>query len=320
MIAATNIVETSITLERLVCVIDSGMFKEASYNATSGITVLSERCISEAQRGQRVGRVGRIMDGFAYTIDLEGGKARSLQQRPEIQRTDLKQSILQLKDYGVDLERIQAQLPQKPDSNDLADALRVLAAIGAIDNLYHITSAGKRLLRYPNVDPVTGYVLDQLVNRDSSKLLPAAIAYAILQQQEDFAPALSPALAERTFTPESDLATLVKCYLEAEKSANPMKFCAENGLNRKVFGKIRFRVCEIYGAVRENNPDAFIDNAIDADSDDSEDDVSDAEPEVASAQNERKNREAAFRRELTAVTPKNILSTLDEYINELTNI
>ena len=48
MIAATNIVETSVTLERLVCVIDSGMFKEASYNQVSGITILRERCISEA--------------------------------------------------------------------------------------------------------------------------------------------------------------------------------------------------------------------------------------------------------------------------------
>ena len=48
MIAATNIVETSVTLERLVCVIDSGMFKEASYNSARGITILSERCISEA--------------------------------------------------------------------------------------------------------------------------------------------------------------------------------------------------------------------------------------------------------------------------------
>lgn len=76
MIAATNIVETSVTLERLVCVIDSGMFKEATYDTTRGITVLSERCISEAQRGQRIGRVGRVMDGFAYTIDLGGDKAR----------------------------------------------------------------------------------------------------------------------------------------------------------------------------------------------------------------------------------------------------
>ena len=90
MIATTNIVETSVTIERLVCVIDSGMFKEASYNSTRGITILSERCISEASREQRIGRAGRVMNGFAYTIDLENGKARSLQQRPEIQRVDLK--------------------------------------------------------------------------------------------------------------------------------------------------------------------------------------------------------------------------------------
>ena len=51
------------------------------------------------------------MDGFAYTIDLENGKARSLQQRPEIQRVDLRQSVLQLKEYKVDLETLQDQLP-----------------------------------------------------------------------------------------------------------------------------------------------------------------------------------------------------------------
>ena len=72
-------------------------------------------------------------------------------------------------------------------------------------------------------------------------------------------------MAKRTFTPESDLATLVKCYLEVEKSGNPAKFCTENGLNCTVFGEICFSVREIYGAVRENNPDAFADNVMDVD-------------------------------------------------------
>ena len=72
-------------------------------------------------------------------------------------------------------------------------------------------------------------------------------------------------MAKRAFTPESDLATLVKCYLEVEKSSNPVKFCTENGLNHMVFRKICFSVREIYGAVRENNSDAFADNAMDTD-------------------------------------------------------
>lgn len=171
------------------------------------------------------------------------------------------------------------------------DALHVLSEIGALDTSFHITTAGKRLLRYPDVDPVTGYVLDKLVASDSAKLLPAAAAYAILKQQEDLAPAMSETLAERVFTPESDLATLVKCYLEVEKSDNPRKFCADNGLNKKAYNKIHFKVCEIYGAVRENNPDAFLDNIEeDSEQDDSDDDVSDAETVNNEVEDKRKDR------------------------------
>ena len=160
MIITTNIADTLIVFGDLACVIDSGMFKEESYNSASGITVLSERRISEMSREQRVGYAGRAMDGFANTIDLENGKSRSLQQRPEIQRVDLKQSVLQLKEYRIDLETIQDQLLQKPGRDDLVDTLCVLSTIGAINSACYITDEGKRLLRYPGVDPVTGYVLD----------------------------------------------------------------------------------------------------------------------------------------------------------------
>ena len=94
-------------------------------------------------------------------------------------------------------------------------------------------------------------------------------------------------MAKRTFTPESDLATLVKCYLEVEKSANPVKFCTDNGLDCMVFGKIDYRVREIYGAVYGNNPDAFIENVMNVGECDSQDDVSDAETDATSVVNER---------------------------------
>ena len=122
---------------------------------------------------------------------------------------------------------------------------------------------------------------------------------------------MSQTLAERVFTPESDLATLVKCYLEIEKSENSTKFCVDNGLNRKAYNKIRFRVREIYGAVRENNPDAFLDNIIDA-SEDSEDEVSDADTVNINAESERANKEATFRRELAAIAPEDVLPTRDQ--------
>lgn len=104
-----------------------------------------------------------------------------------------------------------------------------------------------------------------------------------------------------------------------EKSDAQSKFCAENGLNFKAFKKIRFRVREIYGAVRQNNPDAFIEDVDDSSDDDSDDEVSDAET-VASVMKEREDNEAVFRRELAAIAPEDVLPTLDEYINELTKI
>ena len=68
VIIATNIIETSITLPDLLVVIDSGVFKQEVYNEKLGITCHAQKFLTQAQRDQRSGRVGRTANGFAFSI------------------------------------------------------------------------------------------------------------------------------------------------------------------------------------------------------------------------------------------------------------
>ena len=315
MIAATNIVETSITIEKLVCLVDSGMFKEATYDEGRGITVLKEKQVSEAQRDQRAGRVGRVMDGYAYLVDLDKSKKMDAQQKPEIQRIDLKQSILELKKIGIDLETLQGELPQRPNKDDLESSLRVLRGIGALNAQSKITDFGAKLLLYKNVDPITGYVMHKVIEKNRDWLLPVVIAYSILSEPHDLLwGEMSAELAKKAVCPESDLVTAVRCYIEIEKSNDQIKFMKENQINQQAFKKIRYRVREIYQCVVENNEDIFVGIGSDGDEDD---EFSDETVLTTTTVQKAKDEVLPL---ICKLDGASILDIMDVYVNELTAV
>ncbi|CAL5979138.1 Pre-mRNA_splicing factor RNA helicase [Hexamita inflata] len=310
VIAATNIAETSITIEDLICLIDSGMFKEASWDENKGIRTLKEKQISASQRTQRIGRVGRVRDGFAYLIDLDASRKVET-QKPEIQRIDLKQIILELKNIDIHLENIYATLPTKPDMKQLANALNMLQTIKAIDEFKKITEKGKRLLEYQDISPFNGCIFEELLQKSKIDLVISIIAYCITANSSELINNnVSSALAQQNFVEESDAATLVKCFLCIENIPQKQQktFCIDNGFIFSTYVQSRRQVQQIFDSVVQNNIKTY--EIEDEDSSDAETNVTSNVPYI----------EDIFHKFLLTIQDNLILPALDNYVLTVNNL
>lgn len=101
---ATNIAETSLTIDGIIYVIDSGFAKQNSYNPRSGMESLIVTPISRAAANQRAGRAGRVAYGKCFRLYTAWSFANELDDNttPEIQRTNLGSVVLMLKSLGID--------------------------------------------------------------------------------------------------------------------------------------------------------------------------------------------------------------------------
>ncbi|CAL6076767.1 Pre-mRNA_splicing factor RNA helicase [Hexamita inflata] len=309
VIAATNIAETSITIEDLVCLIDSGMFKEASWDDKKGIRILKEKQISAAQRTQRVGRVGRVRDGFAYLIDVDQSQ-KVEQQKPEISRIDLKQTILELKNMNIHLEEIYGTLPTQPDIRQVQNALSMLQIIKAIDVNRKITVSGKRLLDYKDISPFIGYIFEEILQKSKIDLVISIIAYCITIGSNDLVyNNFTSKIAQQCFIDESDVATLVKCFICIEKQSQKdrKQYCKDNGFSFTAFVHSRSQIQQIFQSIIENNPQYEYQSL---EVDDSENSSSDAETVVSNST----NREDSLNKFIKSIQDNQILPALDFYV------
>lgn len=143
LILATNVAESSITVEGVTAVIDSGLARVASYSPWSGLPTLHVARVSKASAKQRAGRAGRTAPGRALRLYTEEDFARRRDHdTPEILRSDLSQLCLDLRAMGIDdpsaLEWLDA-----PPSESIAHAESLLDRLGAHDTM------SKRMARYP---------------------------------------------------------------------------------------------------------------------------------------------------------------------------
>jgi ATP-dependent helicase HrpB len=166
IIVSTNVAETSLTIEGVTAVIDSGLARQARFDPHRGINTLLIEKISAASADQRAGRAGRTAPGIAVRLWTERDHAhRAPQELPEVRRLDLAEVVLTLKASGVtDL----ASFPwlEQPDGKALSRAEMLLADLGALsartDEVrsgagdagqrpapLSITEVGRRMLRFP---------------------------------------------------------------------------------------------------------------------------------------------------------------------------
>ncbi|PYS50739.1 MAG: ATP-dependent helicase HrpB [Acidobacteria bacterium] len=152
VVVATNVAETSITIDGVRLVIDSGLARIPRYDPNRGINTLLVERISQSSSEQRAGRAGRTAPGRCIRLWPQAEQAeRPRQELPEIKRLDLAEAILTLKAAGVEDLRHFRWL-EAPGETALNHAEELLLDLGALRNDGHhtvITRLGRRMLAFP---------------------------------------------------------------------------------------------------------------------------------------------------------------------------
>jgi ATP-dependent helicase HrpB len=159
IVLATSIAETSITIEGVRIVVDSGLARVPRYEPDVGVTRLDTVRVSRAAADQRRGRAGRIEPGVCYRLwDEPQTTALEPFARPEILAADLSSFALDLAAWGVDADKLAFLDP--PPRAALTEAKALLAALGAIDEGGRITEEGRQLRRLPLPPRLARMVID----------------------------------------------------------------------------------------------------------------------------------------------------------------
>jgi len=149
VIVSTNVAETSLTIDGVRLVIDSGLARIPRYDPNRGINTLLIETISRAAADQRTGRAGRTAPGRCVRLwSAEEHWERPAHELPEVKRLDLSEVALTLKAAGVqDLRQFRWLEP--PGERSLTDAEMLLADLSALDHRGHITDVGRKMLAFP---------------------------------------------------------------------------------------------------------------------------------------------------------------------------
>ena len=150
VIAATNVAETSITIEDIVAVIDTGRVKETSFDPANNMVRILECWASQAASKQRRGRAGRVRAGTCYKLYTKSAESKMAERpEPEIRRVPLEQLCLSVKAMGVaDVSSFLASALTPPESLAVDGALSLLARMGALDS-NEMTALGRHLSMIP---------------------------------------------------------------------------------------------------------------------------------------------------------------------------
>ncbi|XP_050204764.1 pre-mRNA-splicing factor ATP-dependent RNA helicase DEAH1-like isoform X2 [Mercurialis annua] len=154
VVLATNIAETSLTIDGIKYVIDPGFCKMKSYNPRTGMESLLVTPISKASAMQRAGRSGRTGPGKCFRLYTAYNFQHDLDDNtvPEIQRTNLANVVLSLKSLGIH-DLLNFDFMDPPPSEALLKALELLFALSALNKHGELTKVGRRMAEFP-LDPM----------------------------------------------------------------------------------------------------------------------------------------------------------------------
>lgn len=235
IVLATNIAESSITIDDVVYVVDCGKAKETSYDALNKLACLLPSWVSKASAHQRRGRAGRLQPGVCYRLYPKIIHDSMLQyQLPEILRTPLQELCLHIKSLQLGaVGSFLSKALQPPDPLAVENAIELLKTIGALDDKEELTPLGRHLCTLP-VDPNIGKLL--LMGCVFQCLSPALTIAAALAHRDPFVLPIDRKreadAAKRSFAGDScsDHIALVKAfegYKEAKRNRNERAFCWE---------------------------------------------------------------------------------------------
>ena len=251
VIVATNVAETSITIEGIHHVIDSGLARVHRFDAQRGLNVLLTENISRASADQRAGRAGRTGPGSCLRLWPRAERyARPERDVPEIQRLDLAEAVLQLHAMEAgDIESFPWLDPPAPDA--VAGATDLLRGLGALDQAETLTDTGRAMGAFPMHPRLSR----MLVEADRRGCLRRAAVWAALISERDIL--TRPTRNTHTEAPEelaSDLLVRERALDQARRARFDPRRCADLGLQAhpcREVDRTAELFCRIAGAPRQ---------------------------------------------------------------------
>lgn len=231
VVIATNIAETSLTIDGIYYVVDPGFVKQNVYNPKTGMDSLVVTPISQAQAKQRAGRAGRTGPGKCYRLYTERAYRDEMLTTPvpEIQRTNLAETVLQLKAMGIN-DLLSFDFMDAPPTETLILALEQLHSLSALDEEGLLTRLGRRMAEFP-LEPRLCKMLIMSVNLGCSDEI-LTIVSMLSVQNVFYRPKDKQAIADtkkaKFNQPEGDHLTLLAVYNSWKNNKFSNAWCYEN--------------------------------------------------------------------------------------------
>ncbi|MDR1956368.1 MAG: ATP-dependent RNA helicase [Treponema sp.] len=242
VVIATNIAETSVTIDGITTVIDSGLVKLNYYNPRTFTSSLVEGPVSKASANQRKGRAGRTQAGTCYRLytrkDFEN---RLLFTTEEIYRTDLSEVVLRMADLGLTaFEEFDFIAP--PNREGLIAAIETLNLLNALESDRTLSRIGKLMTEFP-LSPRQSRIIVEAILEYPQVIQETLIAAAFLSTQS---PYLLPPGEEtdarkahhRFRDPGGDFVSYLKLYHAYQEARVKARFCEKNYLDERAMAEI----------------------------------------------------------------------------------
>ncbi|XP_042908033.1 ATP-dependent RNA helicase DHX8 [Parasteatoda tepidariorum] len=240
VVIATNIAETSLTIDGIYFVVDPGFVKQKSFDSKTGMESLVIIPISQAQAKQRAGRAGRTGPGKCYRLYTERSYRDEMLTTPvpEIQRTNLAYTILQLKAMGIN-DLLSFEFMDAPPQVSLIMALQQLYSLSVLDSEGLLTRLGRRMAEFP-MEPNLSKMLIMSVQLGCSEEI-LTIVSMLSVQGVFYRPKDKQALADqkkaRFHQPQGDHLTLLAVYNSWSNNKFSKAWCYENFIQFRTLQK-----------------------------------------------------------------------------------
>lgn len=243
IVVATNIAETSITIDGVVYVVDSGLIKQTGFDPLSGIQSLDTVDHSQAGCNQRAGRAGRTRPGVCYRMYMEKEFGRRPKYtEPEIRRTSLASIVLAMEDIGIE-DIVGFDFVDPPEPGAFREAYETLIALGAIERgKKGLLPMGKAMAKLPLDPRISRMVLEadryhcvEAVTTIAAFLSVRTI-FARPKGKEDEADKAHGYFKSKH--QDSDLMVYLEVWNEYEASGFSASWCFANFLNGKSLGEV----------------------------------------------------------------------------------
>ncbi|KAJ7630356.1 pre-mRNA splicing factor [Roridomyces roridus] len=242
VIVATNIAETSLTVDGILYVVDAGYSKLKVYNPKVGMDALQITPISQANATQRTGRAGRTGNGFCYRLYTEMAFRNELFENtiPEIQRTNLANTVLLLKGLGVK-NLLEFDFMDPPPQSNILNSMYQLWVLGALDNVGDLTPIGRKMNEFPMEPSMAKMLIASVEYKCSAEMLTIvsmlsvpSVFYRPKERMEE-----ADAAREKFNVPESDHLTLLNVFNQWKSHGFRDEWAMRHFLHPKLLRKAR---------------------------------------------------------------------------------